>query len=121
MTILQSEFVTRSQNAAEIAQKQSAGTFLSGAKRWSAEVNCWAVGPSAPIQQPVVLGVAANPEPDEFVGAANGERAVTTAYPHRPETADRLEVERRMPWVRLEQGEVLVRDGLDSARKPLEA
>jgi hypothetical protein len=42
-------------------------------------------------EQPIVLGMAANPEPHESIGRFDGEGSVVGAYPRRPEPADSLE------------------------------
>src|SRR5437660_11507347 len=46
-------------------------------------------------KQPIVVGMAANPEPDEAVCRFDCESAVVSSGPSRPEPADLLEV--RMP------------------------
>ena len=53
-------------------------------------------------KQSIVVGMAANPEPDESVCRFDGEGAVVGANASRPEPADLLEVKRRMPGVLLQ-------------------
>jgi hypothetical protein len=43
-------------------------------------------------KQAIVVGMAANPEPDESVGRADGQSSVVGADPHRPKPPDFLEV-----------------------------
>ncbi len=43
-------------------------------------------------KQPIVVGMAANPEPDESIGRFDGQGSVVGADPRRPEPADFLEV-----------------------------
>jgi hypothetical protein len=50
-------------------------------------------------KQPIVVGMAANPEPDESVWRFDREGAVVSSNPSRPEAADLLEVKRGMPGV----------------------
>jgi hypothetical protein len=47
-------------------------------------------------KQPIVVGMATNPEPDEPVRRFDRERAVVSADASRPELAHLLEVKRRM-------------------------
>jgi hypothetical protein len=44
-------------------------------------------------KQPIVVGMAANPEPDESVGRVDGQGSVVGADPSRPEPTDFLKVE----------------------------
>ena len=43
-------------------------------------------------KQPIVVGMAANPEPDESIRRFDGQSSVMDADPRRPEPADFLEV-----------------------------
>ena len=43
-------------------------------------------------KQTIVVGMAANPEPDESIGHFDGQRAVADADPRRPEATDLFEV-----------------------------
>jgi hypothetical protein len=53
-------------------------------------------------KQTIVVGMAANPEPDEAVERVDGQGSVVRADPGRPEAADLLEVNRRMPGILLQ-------------------
>jgi hypothetical protein len=57
---------------------------------------------SPPGEQAVVLGVVANPEPDDVGAVLNGERAVVQADADEPEAADALELQAGVTLVRLE-------------------
>jgi len=50
-------------------------------------------------EQPIVVGMAADPEPDEPVGRFGRECAVVSSHSGRPEPADLLEVKRRVPRI----------------------
>ena len=50
----------------------------------------------------VILTVMSNPEPDDVGTILDGSSAVVGADTNRPDPADPLEVEGRMPWVGLE-------------------
>lgn len=50
-------------------------------------------------KQPIVVGMAANPEPDEPVRRFDREGAVVSADPSRPEPPNLLEVKRGMPRI----------------------
>ena len=53
-------------------------------------------------KQPIVVAMAANPEPDEPVCRFDCESAVVSSDPSRPEPADLLEVKCGMPRVLLQ-------------------
>jgi hypothetical protein len=57
---------------------------------------------ASPIKQAIVVGVAANPEPDESIGRLDRERSVVGADPRRPEPPDSLEMKRWMPTILLQ-------------------
>ena len=59
-------------------------------------------------KQPIVVGMAANPEPNESIWRFDREGAVAASHPSRPEPADLLEVKRGMPGVLLEARERLI-------------
>lgn len=61
--------------------------------------------------------VISDPEPDEIVALLNGQNSIAPTNPCRPESADPLEVERRMLAVSLEKLEVLISECLDGSRK----
>ena len=60
-------------------------------------------------KQPIVVGMATNPEPDEPIRCFYGQSAVVGADPSRPEPADPLEVKGRMPGVLLQARVGLIR------------
>lgn len=43
-------------------------------------------------KQPIVVGMTADPEPDESIGRFDSQSSVVSADPGRPEPADFLEV-----------------------------
>jgi hypothetical protein len=43
-------------------------------------------------KQPIVVGMTADPEPDESIGRFDGQRSVVGANPRRPEATNFLEV-----------------------------
>jgi hypothetical protein len=53
-------------------------------------------------KQPIVVGMTANPEPDQPIGGVDGERAVVRSDTGRPEPADLLEVKGRVPRILLQ-------------------
>jgi hypothetical protein len=53
-------------------------------------------------KQPIVVSMAANPEPDEPVCRFGRESAVVSSNPSRPEPADFLEVKGGMPRILLQ-------------------
>lgn len=53
-------------------------------------------------KQPIVASMGADPEPYESVERFDGEGAVVSPDPGRPEAADPLEMERRMTRVLLQ-------------------
>ena len=53
-------------------------------------------------EQPIVVGMASNPEPDEPIWHFDGQRAVAGADPCRPEAADFLEMKGWMPGILLQ-------------------
>ena len=53
-------------------------------------------------KQPIVVCMAADPEPHEAVGRFDRERAVVTSDPSGPEAANLLELKRRMSRILLE-------------------
>lgn len=62
--------------------------------------------PSA--NQPLILVVAANPEPHDVLTFLYSEDAMMNANPSRPKSTDLLEVQRRMGGVLLEKLKVFV-------------
>ena len=50
-------------------------------------------------KQPIVVGMAANPEPNEPVWRFGRKCAVVSSHSSRPERADLLEVKRRVPRI----------------------
>jgi hypothetical protein len=44
-------------------------------------------------KQAIIVGMAANPEPDESIGGVDGQGSVVGADPSRPEPTDFLKVE----------------------------
>jgi len=56
----------------------------------------------------VVIGVRADPKPQDAVRNINTERAIMSANSHRMKPSDSLEVERGVARVCLEKGELLV-------------
>lgn len=71
------------------------------------------------FQQAIIVGVAADPEPDAVVVPPDAKRAVVEADTRRPKAADPLEAKRRMLWIGLQQGEILVGDAPDLRLEPL--
>jgi hypothetical protein len=67
-------------------------------------------------KQPIVVGVAANPEPDEPVRRFDRERAVVSADASRPELSHLLEVKRRVPRILL-QARVRLVGGVANLRR----
>jgi len=59
-------------------------------------------------KQPIVVGMAANPEPDEPVCHFDCESAVASSDPSGPEPADLLEVKCGMPRIMLQAGVRLI-------------
>lgn len=53
-------------------------------------------------KQPIVVGMAANPEPNQTVRCFDGEGAVVSADASGPEPAYLLEVKRWVPWILLQ-------------------
>lgn len=56
----------------------------------------------------VILGMGADPEPQQTVGSLDRKRAIMQSYPRRPETTNLLEAERRVLMVDLQEFERLV-------------
>src|SRR3989442_6963160 len=74
-------------------------------------------------KHPIVVGMAANPEPDEPVRCFDREGAIVSADAGRPAAAYLLEVKRRAPRILLEArvsliGELLNRRRRSSAEHP---
>jgi len=67
--------------------------------------------------EPVVRCVCANPEPDEPIGGLDRDRTVTQTNARRPEAADFLEMERRVPGIGLQQAKRLVGELLHGRRQ----
>ena len=74
------------------------------------------VGPLS-AKQPIVVGMATNPEPDEAIRCFDGQSAVVSTDPSRPEPADLLEVKGRMPGVLLQAGVGLIRQRANFGRQ----
>lgn len=70
-------------------------------------------------QQPVVVGVGADPEPKAVIVPPDAERAMMEADTGRPEAADALETKRGMMRVILQEREVLVRQPPNFRLKPV--
>jgi succinylarginine dihydrolase len=51
------------------------------------------------VQQSIVLGVRADPDPSQIVGIFNCQRSVVQANANRPELTNFLEVQRRVPRI----------------------
>jgi len=68
-------------------------------------------------EQPIVFGVAPDPEPDESVVDLDRERAVAAPYPRRPDVSRLLEPKGRVPRILLEPIESLVGESLDLWRE----
>src|SRR3989442_15923238 len=74
-------------------------------------------------KHPIVVGIAANPEPDEPVRCFGREGAIVRADAGRPEAAYLLEVKRRVPRILLEArvrllGELLTSPAAELGRTP---
>ena len=52
----------------------------------------------------------ADPKPQDPVRRVHGEGAIVSADPDGMEPTDALEVQRGMPWIRLQELELLVRE-----------
>ena len=68
-------------------------------------------------QQTIILRVCANPKPSVAVWLFRGQGAVSGSNANRPQDSRFLELKRRMPWVRFEKLETLVRQTLMCRRK----
>ena len=68
-------------------------------------------------EQPVVVGVGADPEPHEPVSSVYRQCAMMTADPRGPETPQGLEMRPWMTWVPLETLEGFIRELLDVLRQ----
>jgi hypothetical protein len=53
-------------------------------------------------KQPIVVGMTADPKPDQALRCFDRESAIVSANTGRPEPAYFLEVKRGMPWVLLQ-------------------
>ena len=69
--------------------------------------------------QAVVIGVGANPEPQDAVVNADAQSAVVDARAHGPIATDLLEMQGRVPMVLLEEVEVLVGSAARRQRESL--
>src|SRR5712691_371913 len=65
----------------------------------------------------VVLGMRSDPKPAHVTLNLDSKRSVMRAHAHRPELADLLEVERRVPGIRFEKFVVLVGQITDIGRE----
>ena len=61
-------------------------------------------------KQPIVVGMTANPEPNQPVRRFDREGAIVSADTSRPEPADLLEVERGVPRILLQASVRLIRE-----------
>ena len=50
-------------------------------------------------KQTIIVGMTADPEPDESVGRLDSQGSIVSADPCGPEAADLLELKRRMPGI----------------------
>ena len=64
----------------------------------------------------VVFGMRSDPEPVDAALNLSREGPMMRAHAYRPEIADPLEMERRMPGIRFEKFVVLVGEGADLTR-----
>lgn len=78
---------------------------------------CTAERACSTANQPIVVSVAADPEPDEFIIRRHAESAVPTAHPYGPESAHLLQVKRGVRRVGLEKLKVLVGRSANRARQ----
>jgi hypothetical protein len=81
------------------------------------------VCPTRPSSNEGVINVVlANPEPQEFLGKLDSQGAILQRHARGPDfltlpLAELLELKRRVPWVSLQQLELLVGAGADVGRK----
>jgi hypothetical protein len=64
-------------------------------------------------KQPIIVGMVSDPEPHKPIACFDGESAVVSADPGRPEPANLLEVEGWMTRVLLQPRVRLIGEGLD--------
>jgi hypothetical protein len=72
---------------------------------------------SASPQQLVVIGVGADPEPDDTVFAGSSEGPMAPTDSDGPELANLLQVKRRMLGVGFQKSKVFIGEGADGLRK----
>lgn len=66
--------------------------------------------------QPIVVGMRADPEPHQPVSHVHRQNAMVSADASGPKTSDLLEVKRGMPWVLLQTRVRLIGEVLDIRR-----
>jgi len=67
-------------------------------------------GVLSPSKKTIILGVRADPEPDEVGAALYCERAVMRPHTHRPEPPYLLEMQRRVLWALPQQRVATIRE-----------
>ena len=72
---------------------------------------------ASPQDKPVVVGVASDPEPQHSAGHLDPNCPMVQPDSGRPEPADFLEVQRRVPGIGFQLGECPVGEGLYVGRK----
>jgi hypothetical protein len=65
------------------------------------------------FQQPLILVMRSDPEPDKGISLAERECAIRVSYASRPEIADRLKLKRGMAWCSRQSLELLVSSSPD--------
>lgn len=76
-------------------------------------VACLLLPPPTPhqsSQQPVLLIMRADPEPEQAIADGNGKHAILSSDTRRPVISNALELQRRVFRVGAEQPEILVRE-----------
>ena len=79
-----------------------------------------ALNQSLPTNNPYVLVMATNPDPEQIMSFFDSDSSVGTSDPNRPIFVDLLEPERRVPRTSLEQLEVSARSPLNGFWQSLE-
>lgn len=75
------------------------------------------VGRRLPVDQPIVFRVIANPKPEQTICDVDRQCAILQTHTGRSESANLLEMQRRMRWIFLDKRKVLVRQHSNVGRQ----